>query len=186
MKDTVYYLPGMGGRLNTGLGRGIHDRGYKVVGRETLGEFQKYSFQDKIDLVANDLEEHFWHEKSKVFVNSFGAYLFLHAQLQMKPYPGQLLILSPIIGGSNYNENMMRFYPPRADTLLQAATDSLFPCPLNAQIYVGSEDWQSGPEDAVSFGSITGIPVAVVDKQGHMLNVNYVGGLLDELLGTQD
>ncbi len=49
MKDTVYYLPGMGGRLNTGLGRGIYDRGYKVVGRETLGEYQKYSFQDKID-----------------------------------------------------------------------------------------------------------------------------------------
>ena len=45
MKDTAYYLPGMGGRLNTGLGRGIHDRGYKVVGRETRGDFQKYSFR---------------------------------------------------------------------------------------------------------------------------------------------
>ena len=62
MKDTAYYLPGMGGRLNTGLGRGIHDRGYKVVGRETRGDFQKYSFQDKIDLVAHDLEQHFWCE----------------------------------------------------------------------------------------------------------------------------
>jgi hypothetical protein len=40
MKETAYYLPSMGGRLNTGLGRGIHDRGYKVVGRETLGDFQ--------------------------------------------------------------------------------------------------------------------------------------------------
>ena len=77
MKDTVYYLPGMGGRLNTGLGRGIYDRGYKVVGRETRGEYQKYSFQDKIDLVANDLEQHFWYEDAKVVVNSFGAYLFL-------------------------------------------------------------------------------------------------------------
>ena len=83
MKDTVYYLPGMGGRLNTGLGKGIHDRGYKVVGRETRGEFQKYSFQDKIDLVANDLEQHFWYDEAKVVVNSFGAYLFFHAQLRI-------------------------------------------------------------------------------------------------------
>jgi hypothetical protein len=52
MKDTAYYLPGMGGRLNAGLGRGIHDRGYKVVVCESRGDFQKYSFQDKIDLVA--------------------------------------------------------------------------------------------------------------------------------------
>lgn len=182
VKNTAYYLPGMGGRLSTGLGKGIHERGYKVVGRETLGEFQKYSFQDKIDLVANDLEEHFWHEESKVIVNSFGAYLFLHAQLQMKPYPGRVLMLSPIIGGSNHNETMMRFYPPRADTLLQAATDGVFPCPLNAQIHVGSEDWQSGPEGVVSFGSNTGMPVSVVDKQGHMLSVDYVGNLLDEHL----
>ena len=182
--DTAYYLPGMGGRLNTGLGRGIHDRGYKVVGRETLGEFQKYSFQDKIDLVANDLEKYFWHEKSKVIVNSFGAYLFLHAQLQMKPYPGRVLILSPIIGGSNHNETMMRFYPPRADMLVQAATDGVFPCPLNAQIHVGSEDWQSGTEGLVSFGAITGMPVAIVDNQGHMLSVDHVGGLLDGFLGV--
>ena len=48
MKNTVYYLPGMGGHLNTGLGKGINDRGFQIVGRETLGEFQKYSFQDKL------------------------------------------------------------------------------------------------------------------------------------------
>ena len=59
MKDTAYYPPGMGGRLNTGFGRGLYNRGYKVVGREILGEFQKYSFQNKIDLVANDLKKHF-------------------------------------------------------------------------------------------------------------------------------
>ena len=37
MKDTVYYLPGMGGRLETGLGEGIIQRGYNVVGQATLG-----------------------------------------------------------------------------------------------------------------------------------------------------
>ena len=184
MKDTVYYLPGMGGHLNTGLGKGIQDRGYKIVGRETLGEFQKYSFQEKIDVVANDLIEHFWYEDAKVIVNSFGAYLFFHAQLQMKTYPGHVLILSPIIGGSNDDDTMMRFYPPRADALVRAATDGVFPCPLNAKIHVGSEDWQSGPAGVVSFGDATGMPVSVVDKQGHMLSVDYVGGLLDKFLGV--
>ena len=95
-----------------------------------------------------------------------------------------MLVLSPIIGGSNDDETMMRFYPPRADALVQAATDGVFPCPLNAQIHVGSEDWQSGPAGVVSFGDATGMPVSVVDKQGHMLSVDYVGGLLDEFLGV--
>ncbi|MDG1431696.1 MAG: hypothetical protein P8Q23_09015, partial [Paracoccaceae bacterium] len=90
------------------LGKGIQDRGYKIVGGETLREFQKCNFQDKIDVVANDLTAHFWYEDARVIVNSFGAYLFFHAQLQMKPYPGQVLVLSPIIGGSNGDETMMR------------------------------------------------------------------------------
>jgi hypothetical protein len=38
MKDTVYYLPGMGGRLNTGLGQAVLDRGFQVIGRETRRE----------------------------------------------------------------------------------------------------------------------------------------------------
>ena len=117
-----------------------------------------------------------------MIVNSFGAYLFLHAQLQLKPYPGHVLILPPIIGVSNHNETMMRFYPPHADTLLQAATDGVFPCPINAQVHVGSKDWQSGSDGVVSFGAITGMPVSVVDRQGHMLSVDHVGRLLDEHL----
>lgn len=182
MKKTVYYLPGMGGRLDTGLGRGIHDRNYKIVGRETLGEFQKLTFQDKIDTVKNDLEEYFWYPDAKVVANSFGAYLFLHAQLTMEPYPGQVLILSPIIGGANYDEKMMRFYPPRADVLMQTANDGSYPSPVNAQIHVGSEDWQSGPKAVKAFCDATRISVTIIEDEGHMLNINYVGGLLDQCL----
>ena len=182
MENTVYYLPGMGGRLHTGLGRGISDRNYKIVGRETLGEFQKLAFQDKIDIVKNDLVEHFWYPDAKVVVNSFGAYLFLHAQLTMQPYPGSVLILSPIIGGSKYDEKMMRFYPPCADVLMQAANDGSYPCPANAQIHVGSEDWQSGPKAVKAFGKSTGISTTILDGEGHMLRISYVSDLLDRLL----
>lgn len=68
--------------------------------------------------------------------------------------------------------------------LVQAATDGVFPCPLNAQMHVGSEDWQSGLAGVVSFGAAIGMPVSIVDKQGHMLSVDYVGGLLNEFLGV--
>ena len=34
---TIYYLPGHGGRLGTGLGEALLSRGYNVSGRETVG-----------------------------------------------------------------------------------------------------------------------------------------------------
>lgn len=76
----------------------------------------------------------------------------------------------------------MRFYPPRADVLVEAAANGEVPCPLNAVVHVGSEDWQSGPEGVLSLGRAVGVPVSVVDGQGHMLSVDYVGSLLDEQL----
>tara|TARA_R110000796_G_scaffold96677_1_gene202557 strand:- start:1959 stop:2114 length:156 start_codon:yes stop_codon:yes gene_type:complete len=51
-------------------------------------------------------------------------------------------------------------------------------------MHVGSEDWQSGLAGVVSFGAAIGMPVSIVDKQGHMLSVDYVGGLLNEFLGV--
>lgn len=39
-RQTVYYLPGFGGQLATGLGQGLMDRGFDVTGRETRGDFR--------------------------------------------------------------------------------------------------------------------------------------------------
>lgn len=46
VKKDVYYLPGVGGRLLTGLGEGLRDRGVGVKGRELHGEFKALSFQE--------------------------------------------------------------------------------------------------------------------------------------------
>ena len=39
MNKSVYYLTGMGGRLDTGLGQGLLSRGIEFIGRELIGEF---------------------------------------------------------------------------------------------------------------------------------------------------
>jgi hypothetical protein len=178
-QKTVYYLPGFGGKLETGLGEGLTSRGFSVVGRETRGEFKDLPFQTKIDAIAADLREHFWQNDARVVVNSFGGYLFLHAQAQMPPYPGRVLLLSPIVGDFENEELRIGFVPPRSEFLLELASTGRYPCPLQAQIYVGSEDWQSHPANVTSFGNAVGISVTVVPGGGHMLGKDYVGRLLD-------
>ena len=55
MTRPIYYLPGQGGRLHTGLGEGLLSRGFNVAGRETVGEFRSLPFQEQIEAVAEDL-----------------------------------------------------------------------------------------------------------------------------------
>jgi hypothetical protein len=182
MNRSVYYLTGMDGRLDKGLGEAISARGYKVTGRELIGEFKKLEFRTKVDLIINDLVNNHWTKDSKVIANSFGAYLFLQAQAQMSPYIGNVILLSPIIGKFTDSNKGMGFIPPRAKKLEQLVSDGKFPVPLNCQIHVGSEDWQSGPENAKAFGIKTGIRVVIEQGSGHLLSVKYVSKLLDTFL----
>ena len=96
-KRTVYYLPGHGGQLATGLGQGFIDRGFDVTGREIRGDFRSISFDDQVQTIIEDIKNHFWHEQAHVVCNSFGSYLFLHAQALMPSFIGRVLLLSPIV-----------------------------------------------------------------------------------------
>ncbi len=92
--NTVFYLPGAGGQLVTGLGQALRDRGFNVTGRETRDEFRRLGFEDQLQIIRQDLQENFWHEQARVVCNSYGSYLFLHAQSQMAPFPGRVLMHS--------------------------------------------------------------------------------------------
>ena len=182
VNDTVYYLPGRSGEITTGLGQGLLDRGFSVTGRETRGAFLKLTFQQQLDAICSDLQGEFWHENAKLVAVSYGCYLFLHAQLCMPAFPGRVLLLSPVLGGAFSSSAGVGFVPPRADQLGQAVMRRDFPRLSQAEIHVGSEDWQSNPEAVCAFGGRASIPVTVVEGKGHMLGVDYVGPLLDQWL----
>ena len=179
---TVYYLPGHGGQLATGLGQGLIDRGFHVAGRETRGDFRSLSFEEQIQVVTHDLQDHFWHEQARVICNSFGSYLFLHAQAQMPAFVGRVLLLSPIVGEFTNEQTRTSFSPPRPQRLKELADAGRFNAPANCEIHVGEEDWQSIPANVQAFGRLTGIPVTVVPKGGHDLGKAYVSPLLDRWL----
>ena len=178
----IYYLPGMGGRLDAGLGEELLRRGFALRGRETIGAFKKLRFGEQVDTVKQDLVERFWKPEARVIANSFGGYLFLHAQLELTPFPGRVLLLSPVIGATAQGETGMRFYPPRADALKQTAQVGGFPKPHNIEVHVGEDDWQAGPQALVEFCKAVEIKVHVVPGRGHMLGSDYVGPLLDAWL----
>ena len=182
LNRTAYYLPGAGGYISTGLGEGLLSRGWAAKGRETIGEFRKWSFQKQVDAIADDLRAMFWREDAHVVAVSFGAYLFLHAQAQLPPYVGKVLLLSPIVGQFSSEEIGLGFIPPRADKLRELAESNQYPVPLNCQIHVGSEDWQSNPENVLEFAARLGITATVVPGLGHQLGKEYVGGILDNWL----
>ncbi len=179
---TIYYLPGHGGRLHTGLGEGLAERGLHIVGRETVGDFRQLPFREQVALVASDFQQHFWHEDALVVAVSFGGYLFLHAQAELPPFPGKVLLLSPIVGEFNNDANGMGFIPPYAERLRDLALAGALPAPARCEIHVGSEDWQSDPDSVTALGRATGIRVTVVPGAGHMLGKDYVGPVLDRWL----
>ena len=182
MQGVVYYLTGMGGRLNAGLGQALLSRGLLVNGRELVGEFSKLEFQQKIDLIAEDLQTKFWHKDARVIANSFGAYLFLHAQAQLQRYVGKVLLLSPIVGEFANKEMMMGFIPPRSQRLAELIRGGKFNSPVHCEMHVGSKDWQSNPNAVRQVGEAMGATVHILEDAGHSLPKSYVNNTLDNWL----
>lgn len=175
----IYYLPGRGGRLEAGLGEALLSRGLNVSGRETNGDFAKLSFPEQIEHVGQDLKTHFWHDDSMVVANSFGAYLFLHAQTLIAPFPGRVLLLSPILGEFANSESQTFFVPPRARQLMELVQAGQYHSTKQCNIHVGELDWQSNPDNVQALATHMKWEVTVVPQAGHMLPKAYVGALLD-------
>jgi alpha-beta hydrolase superfamily lysophospholipase len=182
MTASVYYLPGHGGQISTGLGAGLLSRGYDVSGRETTGEFRKLRFTEQMEIIAEDLQTAYWHEDARVVANSFGAYLFLNAQRLMAPYIGKVLLLSPIIGEFSSEEIRMGFIPPQAGKLMELADGGNYPTPKQCEIHVGEQDWQSDPKSVQLWAGRLGIATTIVPDAGHMLGKDYVSSILDRWL----
>ena len=179
MTNEIYYLPGYGGELHTGLGEELQKRGVIISGRATVGEFAKLSFADQIGLVVDDLTKNFWSPDSRVIANSFGAYLFLHVQSQLPSYVGKVLLLSPIVGDFSQDDGLRIFSPPRSGRLQSLVQSGDYNSPLNCEIHVGSEDWQSEPVRVSELAELLKIPVYLIEKNGHILDKKYVKALIE-------
>lgn len=182
MSISIYLLPGHGGRISNGLGTELFRRGFDVLGRETVGEFKKLDFDVQVETVAADLKASFWYDDALVIANSYGAYLLLLALSSLSGYPGRILLLSPIVGEFSNDQNRIGFIPPYANRLFELASKGLYPIPNNCQIHVGSQDWQSMPDNVTAFAALVNAQVTVLEGVGHSLPKDYVTGLLDEWL----
>jgi hypothetical protein len=182
MIDTIYLLCGHGGRITNGLGQELSRRGFDVVGRETVGDFKKLDFDQQVSIIAEDLKANFWYEDSRVIANSYGAYLFLHAQAKMDAFIGKVLLLSPIVGEFSNEDIRMGFIPPYSKRLFEIASSGSYPRLKQCEIHVGSEDWQSNPQNVSAFAELVALKLHIVQNEGHLLPKIYVSNILDKWL----
>ncbi len=157
-------------------------RGFDIVGRETVGEFRTLTFSEQISIVADDIKDNFWSEDAYVIANSFGAYIFLNAQQFLPPFIGNVLLLSPIVGEFSNAETRTAFIPPHSGKLFELMQSGNYPTPLNCEIHVGEQDWQSDPTNVAAFSGQLGIPFYLVPNCGHRLDKAYVTSILDRWL----
>lgn len=181
-KANIYYLPGRGGRLDRGLGEALSTRGLYLEGRETRGEFVLLGLEKQRRQIAADLQNGFWQPDGRVIANSYGAYLFLQAQCLLPPFPGQVLLLSPILGPARAPHSPTTFIPAGYQALFELLATKRWPTPKQCKVHVGGNDWQCPLVEAKRFASMTGVSLHVVIGAGHMLGPDYVGHLLDKWL----
>ena len=169
---SIYYLPGRNGTISEGLGTFLWEQCNQLVGREVSGDLKGLIFEDQLEAIRKDLLDSHWHEDGQIVANSYGAYLLLHTLIDMGPYPGNIFLLSPILGAVQTKE--FYFRPPSAKRLLQSFKEKTFPKPRSLSCIVGKFDWQSVPERCVDLCDVVEGPLNIVPDGNHMIDPQLV------------
>lgn len=170
MKAQIYLLPGRRESLSEKLGLILDRLGLSWEGRPMTGDFDAMRFSDKLSVIETDLKTGFWTQNSVLVGRSYGGYLMLHVLADLPPFPGCVLLLSPVLGPALAAGGRRGSMPPRSKKLLALAEAGAFPRPRKMAIHTGAADDGCDPELANRFGAaISGAVVEVLPGKGHWL-----------------
>lgn len=179
----LYFLPGRGESLSDGLDRLIAKFGYSIQGRDIASDFARLRFAEQLAFIKSDLQPAFWHSEAVLLGRSYGAYLLLHTLADMEPFPGKVLLLSPVLGAAVANNGFYVSLPPRAERFANLVESGGFPGPRYLEIHTGGEDNGCDPQLAERFASLVwNTKLHAVVGAGHALGVEYTAGVLKKFL----
>jgi hypothetical protein len=172
LRITIFYLPGRNGTISEGLGTFLQDECDLLLGREVSGDLKGLVSEDQLEAIRKDLLDSHWHEDGQIVANSYGAYLLLHTLVDMESYPGNIFLLSPILGAVQTQKFFFR--PPRAKRLLQSFKEKTFPKPRSLNCIVGKYDWQSVPDRCVDLCEVVDGQLNIVPEGDHIIDPQLV------------
>jgi hypothetical protein len=179
----LYFIPGRGETFDGVLGRLIRTMGCRLEGREVDSRFARAWFSEQLALVRSDVYSRFWNSDATLIGRSYGAYLLLHVLADLQPYPGKVLLCSPVLGPATFNHGCYVSRPPRAEKLLRLAERDRFPAPRYMEIHTGENDTGSDSRLAVRFASLVNNAHAqIVAGAGHDLPEDYLRRVLRTFL----
>jgi hypothetical protein len=179
----VYFLPGRQERVSDGLGSAIVRAGFSICGHEIVNDFARLRFAEQLSLIRSDLQTTFWKPDARIIARSYGAYLLLNTLAEMSPFPGRILLLSPVLGAAVANNGFYVSRPPRADRFANVVESGEFPGPRYLEIHTGSEDNGCDPQLADRFAAlVSDTRLHIVAGAGHDLGDEYTRSALREFL----
>ncbi len=182
----VYFIPGRNEGLDNFISHYILDIGCGVVGREILPPFSRLRFREQLKWIRLDLSRKIWHPGAVIIGKSYGAYLILHSLASMSPFPGRILLFSPVLGAACSLDSGCGSIPPRAKKLSDLAEKEKFPHPRYLEIHTGSEDNGCEPSMAISFSRFfPNSNLSVIQGADHHLSLDYIREVLDRFFTNE-
>lgn len=175
----AYLVSGRMETLEEPLGKAFTDCGYHIFGREIVPPFSHLRFTDQLSLIKEDIETGFFHADALLAGRSYGAYLLVQALMMLPPFPGKIVLFSPVLGEARTSSNHFRTRPPRAKRLVHVCEKGGFPPPFSMEIHMGEMDMECNPSLAKRIaGQIKNTRYFSVQGKGHDPGQKYYSSVI--------
>ena len=167
MQNSICYITGRYGALETGLGEYLATLADEVFGVSLSRELMAEAPMDQVAAVARALDRA-ETERAPVIANSYGAYLTLQAMIGRGTLRTRVMLLSPVLGRVVTSTRMS--IPPLAKRLEQALEAG--ECAAEwLEMHIGEEDEGFDAERFLFVTNCTGADVTLsYTSEGHSLS----------------
>jgi len=120
-ESTVFYLTGLGGKLDTGLGQALRDLGVTYSGISYSGAFSYLGLTGQVEYIKTDLSKFVADGGQKVVAVSAGGYLIVKLLEEYDFSNLDILLLSP-----GLPENIVIPIQPRSLRIIFGSEDRMY------------------------------------------------------------
>lgn len=176
----IFYISGRGGDIHTGLGEYLKKLSKNFDGLSLTDSFLNTPFSEQVSELRTAITAA-TEKQARIVANSYGAYLFLHALINLPKIESRVLLLSPVLGACMTESRYIR--PPGVKTLYQALQDNLIPVPEHIELHTGEDDKTCAPVMACEFNELIPLhKLKIIPHQGHMIDKPVVRRIVKDFL----
>lgn len=182
-RSKVFCVPGRDESFAEAFGGLMWTQPVDIGHVDLTGPFARLRFSEQVDTVHGLIRQQYWSREALLLGRSFGAWILLHALMQLEEsFPGTVVLLSAVLGYGQHRG--LHFIAPRAATFWEYAASHARAPARHLALLHAADDTQCPVDYAKELRRLWPLELVLFEHGGHDIGKRTLQDDVSAAIGT--